>query len=362
MRIKPTKLLEKMVVNHRFLTVGIVFALRRGEELMRHAMLNSLVITAILAGIVPGHGALGSVQSPSSLQAPAPAAVKPGEKVKADAAENARRRRAPSSFFSQIKQEILAKFRPVDRGHNINFTEAESLLMQSKTTQEKVFNEDFEAKMRQKYLEQVKPFEAAALNPIWRPRYWEVQRYEDSRKGLARWTAREILDDQLHDFIKGGDSSSAPIRVLETARELSGGGRDESEPKLTEEQKIARAHRLDLPAAKEEARSEPVRLKTKINVLKQQGSIVFQNPVATTSVNGSTDEINVNMNKSFPKLTLNSQANYVVKGQMLNVSLNKKITDKVSLALDHYSWTGSKRGASGEKSMERARVSYSVSF
>lgn len=326
---------------------------------MHRAMLASLTIVAMLLGILPGSGALGSVERPSYLQAPAPL-NKAAELPKTESAEA--KRRNPSSFFARIKQEVLAKLRPVDKGHNIDFNAAASLL-NSKTTIQKVFNENFEEKMRNQYAAQVLPFEATATNPIWRPRHWEMQRYEESRQGLAKWTAREVLDDQLHDFIKGGDSDSAPIKVLETAQELSGGGRDDNEPtKLTEEQKIARAHRRDLPPVAEEEQKIPTRLKTKINVIKQHGSIVFQNPVATTSVNGSSEEINVNMNKEFPKITLGSQANYHVKGQVMSLSLNKKITDQVSLALDHYSWTGGKRGGSGEKSKEQARVNYSVSF
>ena len=326
---------------------------------MHRAMLASLTIAAILTGILPGSGALGSVERPSYLQAASPSA-KPAELPAVTGEEVRNQRRKPSSFYARIQQEILSKLRPVDKGHNINFSEAEALL-NSKTTIEKVFNEDFESKMRQHYAAQVSPAEAVATNPIWRARYWEMQRYEQSREGLAKWTAREVLDDQLHDFIKGGDSDSAPIKVLETARELSGGGRDDGERQLTEQEKIARAHRRDLPPVQEEQRT-PTRLKTKINVIKQHGSIVFQNPVATTSVNGSAEEINVNMSRSFPKITLSSQANYVVKGQMMSLSLSKKITDQISLALDHFSWTGSKRGASGEKSKEQARVNYGISF
>jgi hypothetical protein len=325
---------------------------------MRRAMLASLTIVAMLLGILPGSGALGSVERPSYLQAPAPL-NKAAELPKTETAEV--KPRKPSSFFARIQHEVLAKFRPVDKGHNINFNEA-AVLLNSKTTIEKVFNESFEEKMRNQYAAQVKPHEATATNPIWRPRHWEMQRYEQSREGLAKWTAREVLDDQLHDFIKGGDSDSAPIKVLETAQELSGGGRDEAEPKLTEEQKLARAHRRDLPPVADEEQKIPTKLKTKINVIKQHGSIVFQNPVATTSVNGSSEEINVNMNKEFPKITLGSQANYLVKGQVMSLSLNKKITDQVSLVLDHFNWTGGKRGAQGEKSKEQARVNYSVSF
>lgn len=326
---------------------------------MQRAMLAALLIVALGIGMLPGSGALGSVERPNLLQAASPEA-RPAAAPAVPAGEVAAQRRKPSSFYARIQSEILAKLRPVDKGHNINFSEAEALL-HSKTTIEKVFNENFEEKMRNQYLGHVAPHEAIALNPIWRARHWEMQRYDASREAVAKWTAREVLDDQLHEFIKGSDRDSAPIKVLETAQELSGNGPDrDAEPKLTEKEKLARAHRRDLPQQQEER--TPTKLKAKINVIKQHGSLVLQNPVAETSVNGSADEINVNMNKSFPKLTLTSAANYVVKGQMFNFNLTKKITDQVSLALDHYSWSGSKRGSAGEKSKEQARVNYSVSF
>lgn len=327
---------------------------------MQRAMLAALLIVALGIGMLPGSGALGSVERPSYLQAASPEA-RPAAAPAVPAGEVSAQRRKPSSFYARVQREILAKLRPVDKGHNINFSEAEALL-HSKTTIEKVFNENFEQKLRNQYLGHVAPHEAIALNPIWRARHWEMQRYDASREAVAKWAAREVLDDQLHEFIKNSDRSSAPIQVLETAQELSGNGRDKgAEPKLTKEEKLARAHRRDLPQEQKEERV-PTKLKAKINVIKQHGSLVLQNPVAETTVSGSSDEINVNMNKQFPKITLSSAANYVVKGQMFNLNLTKKITDQVSLALDHYSWSGSKRGSSGEKSKEQARVNYSVSF
>lgn len=330
---------------------------------MHRAMLATLLIVAIALGALPGSGALGSVERPEFLHPTAlrpTASLAPASAAPEVTASEIRKARRPAGLYARMQQDVLARLRPVERDRTIDFDEAGAML-NSKTTIEKVFDDDFEKKMRGQYAAQVKPFEATANDPIWRARSWERRRLEEGQQNLAKWTAREVLDDQLKDFISGGDKDSAPIKVLETAQELSGNAPDKKEEKLSPEEKAARAHRRDLPQVAQEERT-PTKLKAKINVIKQHGSIVLQNPVAETSVNGSADEINVNMNKSFPKITLSSAANYVVKGQMFNLNLTKKITERVSLALDHYSWSGSKRGSAGETSKEQARVNYSVSF
>jgi len=328
--------------------------------------LAAILIFSLISGLQPAGVALGSVEKPKALQiyGPPPALAEPGklaaESAKAEKAQKAADRRI-SSFYARVKQEILAKFRPIERDDPIDFDAAEKMLS-SKTTLEKIFNDDFEKKMRAEYASKVLPFEATATNPIWRARHWEQKRYEEGRNSLAKWTAREVLDDQLKEFLHGGDSDSAPMKVLSTARELSGGGDDKAEPALTEKEKAARAHRRDLPVAAAEEETIATKLRTKINVLKQHGSLVFQNPVATATVNGSREDVTANINKEFRKLTLRSALNFGVKASELNFNVNKKITDEVSLDFDHYSYTGGKKGAAGESSREQARVNYSLSF
>lgn len=257
----------------------------------------------------------------------------------------------------------LAKLRPVARQGEIDFNEAEKTL-NTKTTNEKIFDHDFEKKMREEYSRKVTPYEGTATDPIWRPRHWEEKRYIDGKKDLAQWTAREVLDDQLHDFINGGDQASAPMKVLSTAHKLSGGeDKDSGTPKMTEKERIARAHRRDLPAIVQEEESVPTKLKTKINILKTTGSLVFSNPIATTSINGNKDDgVSLNMDKEFRKITLKSNLKYMAKEERLDFNLNKKITERVSLDLDHASYTGSKRGSGGEKTREQAKLNYSLSF
>jgi len=322
---------------------------------MLRATLAIILILSVIQGLQPVNQALGSVEPLKPV--PLEPSVSPGKVAE----EKKGARQLSSLFFARIKQDILAKFRPVERSNSIDFDAAEKALS-SKTTIEKVFNEDFEKKMRAEYAGRVQPFESTATNPIWRARHWEKKRYEDGQNNLASWTAREVLDDQLREFFHGGDKDSAPMKILSTAHKLSGGDSDDEAPKLSKEEKIARSHRRDLPPAKEEEESTPTRLKTKINVIKQQGALVFSNPIATTSVNGSREDVSVNMNKEFRQLTLRSNLNYGVKEARFNFNVNKKITDEVSLDLDHYAYTGGKRGASGEKSKEQAKVNYSVSF
>ena len=152
------------------------------------------------------------------------------------------------------------------------------------------------------------------------------------------------------------------MKVLSTAHKLSGGGGDKDEPSMTAKEKAARAHRRDLPPLAAEEERVPTRLKTKINVVKQQGALVFQNPIAIATVNGSKDDVTANINREFRKLTLKSAVNYGMKDSVLNFNVSKKITEQVSLDLDHYSYTGGKKGTSGEKTKEQAKVNYNLSF
>jgi hypothetical protein len=319
-----------------------------------------LLLVASSIGLIPGRFAMGSIENPGSAL-PAPVDMHPAAVAAATPRKKANRR--ISSYFSDLQAAVFAKFRPVQHEQPIDFNEATALL-NSKTINEQIFNKDFSGKMKGEYAGRVKPFEETANDPLWRPRYWETQRYEDSREGLARWTTREVMEDQLKDFFNHGDKDSGAMKALATARSLSGGEEEKpAEPVLTADQKIARAHRTDLPAATPEADEvTPTKLKTKLNVLRQNGSVVFTNPVATTELNGNRDDISMNMHRDFKKLSLHSNLAFGMKDECLNLNVNKKITDRVSLDLNHYNYTGSTRGSSGEKTREQAKVNYSLSF
>ena len=326
---------------------------------MTRATLAILLILSVLNGLQPIEAALGSVERPRAPEAYGPSRAPAAGLSKIASAKKSQRR--ISSFYARIKQEILARLRPVERSEIVNFDEAEKMLS-SKTASEKLFDKDFEKKMRVEYANKVQPFEGTVSDPIWRARYWEQKRYEDGNNSLAKWTAREALDDQLNDFIHGGDTDSAPMKVLSTAHKLSGAEDPDDKPSMTPAERAARAHRRDLPPVAAEEEKVPTRLKTKINVVKQQGALVFQNPVAMASVNGSKEDVTANINREFRKLTLKSAVNYGMKESVLNFNVNKKLTEQVSLDLDHYSYTGGKRGSTGESSKEQAKVNYQISF
>jgi hypothetical protein len=321
---------------------------------MPRAMLATIVILAIVTGLMPGGPALGGIERPLVVVG-----------SKSPSAQSKKSRKI-NSYYSRLQQDVLAKLRPVEREEPIDFNAAERVLNSKSSALQKIFDNDFEKKMRDEYSKKVSPFEQTATDPVWRARSWEVQRYEDGRKDLANWTTREVLDDQLKEFVQGGDQSSAPIKVLYTAQELTGGGHEppSSGDSMTLEQKQARAHRKDLPPlAQAEEEKVPTKLRTKVNLLKANGSLVFSNPVATTSLKGNKDEgFSVGMDREFRKLTLKSNLTYGVKQECLNLNVNKKITDRVSLDLDHATYTGGKTGPSGEKTREQARVNYSMSF
>src|SRR5690606_20145872 len=85
---------------------------------------------------------------------------------------------------------------------------------------------------------------------------------------------------------------------------------------LTEEERIARAHRLERSGVEEEEEEViPTRLKAKLNLLKTQGQLTFTNPVVTTSVEakaGSGDNLSVELNRGFSELEMHSRVRYAV--------------------------------------------------
>jgi len=186
----------------------------------------------------------------------------------------------------------------------------------------------------------------------------------DGRSGLAKWTAHEVMEDQLKSFFSGADKNSTAMKAISTARALSGGEEEKpKEKKETPQEAAARAARTDLP--KNVAQDEevtPTKLKTKMNLLKQNGSVVFTNPLATTEMNADKDEVSMNMHRDFRKIQVSSNLAYAIRQGVLKFNVNKKITERVSLDLDHYNYTGDHADGNGYKSREQARVNYSLSF
>jgi hypothetical protein len=317
-----------------------------------------ILLTATATGLLPGRFAVGSIGNSSiaAVDATTQAPVLSGASLR-------ELDRNVSSYADAADgSQVLASLRPVRHDNSINFDEASSLL-QNKTLNERIFNKNFTGKMQGEYLGRVKPFEHTANDPLWHPHYWETQRYEDGREGLARWTAHEVMEDQLKDFFAGADKNSSAMKAISTARSLTGGGDEKPVVKKeTPEQLAARAARTDLakPAAQEEV--IPVKLRTKLNLLKQNGSVVFTNPVATTEMNANKDEVSMNMHRDFRKIQVSSNLAYGVRQGVLNFNVKKKITDRISVDLDHYNYTGEHADGNGYKSREQARVNYSMSF
>lgn len=332
-----------------------------------------LAITAILlaGGLFQGWTALGQVTEPF-MRIPAGVSVikADGTLVPAVAQQPARK-----SGRAARKQTSVAKlvppmnmdFRPVDRFESVDFDEAERMLSR-KTFIEEVYDEDMQRNFINQYRSEVEPFEKTANNPLRRARSWEMKDYDNKRAEMAKWASREILNDQIKDFFRKGDKNSAPMQVMGTLKDLSNGGKeDPAEQKLTPEEKAARAHRHDLPqVTKAEEEKIPTKFKTKLNVLRRSGTLLFTNPIVTTAINlkagNRDDNMVVEMNREFTKLTLNSRLKYEVDRSLMNFNLNKRITDRISLDMNHMQFTGSKRGDNGEKRSDTAKLLYSVGF
>lgn len=266
-----------------------------------------------------------------------------------------------------VSSQSFRKFRPVEKREEVDFDEAERVLSH-KSFIENVYDKEMSRRFHDQYRSEVLPFEQKATNPYRRARSWEMEAYDQKREELAKWGAREVMNDQLKEFLRGGDKNSAPMQVINTMKEVSGGGpEDPAEKKLTPEERAVRAHRMDLPiltTADEE--KIPTKLKTKLNLLRGRGQLAFYNPIVTTTLNlkagRGDDNFVVEMNRDFRKITLNSSLRYEVDRSLMNFNLNKKITDRISLDMAHRQYTGSKRGERGEKSAETAKLMYSVGF
>jgi hypothetical protein len=309
----------------------------------------SLAITGVFTAV----NALGAFSAPYQWKAEDSTVcntVEPGSKPVA------------AQKVAKKASQDFARFRPVDRFEIAKDADA---LLTSKTSIEALYDKEFTKHIQSEYNNRVAYYERVVETPYRKADTWDYSRYNNSRNDLAKWMTREILNDQMKSFFQRGDKASAPMQVLSTMRELSGGNPTEEETnRLTPEQKIARAHRLDLPKVEEEEYI-PTRLKTKMNMLKGTGQLRFQNPVVETSLNVSArgdDRVSVDMNKDFKKLTMKSNLRYGVQKRMVQMNVNKKITDEVSLDLSSERYTGGKRGAGGEKSREAAKLTYSLSF
>lgn len=319
---------------------------------MTKRFLAIIAITAIAGPAIWGELAVGSIRNPAALESPQATQTQPANK-----------QQKKPSLISRIKSS-LARFRPVAKKNA--YLNQDSLA--DRRTIDEVFDEDMSDRLQARYNENVAPLERNALNPYRRASFWETERYEQSRKDLAQWTLKEIGKDQLKDFERrarrNSNAFNAVASVAASDLKVEAGKKEEPQSAMTEEERIARAHHMDAPAQEEEP-SIPTRLKAKLNVIKARGQLTFSNPVVTTMVEGgagSGENLAVEMNREFHSLEMRSKVRYGVDESVINFVVNKKITEEVSVDLDSHRWTGSKRGASGEKKRETAKVVYSISF
>jgi hypothetical protein len=310
----------------------------------RKSTIAGFTLVALTAGLLSDNSAQGEIPSPNQLQF----AQRELATVATQSSPPARRNRN------------FRQFRPIARADLL-----ESSVQQSKTTVEQIFNREFTKRMLSHYQSSVQPHEKRAMDPYRRASKHEMQQYFDSRRGMARWTAKEALNTQLKEFFRKSNRDSAPMQVLSVFKDIGQHDQQEAQ-KLSPEQKIARAHRLDLPKQEEED-VIPTRLRTKLNLIYGRGQLNFQNPIVQTAVNvdvsGPNESLTLDMNKDFKKLTLRTRASYGVEKKLLTFNLNKKITDKIYLDLDSARRTGG--GNSSESTARRnesARLTYSVSF
>ncbi|MGE3260505.1 MAG: hypothetical protein AB7K68_01890 [Bacteriovoracia bacterium] len=311
----------------------------------------ALVSLSVAGGLLYGWNASGQVPEPFFRVPASPAKV-------------------VSTNTASTREQSLKSFqslRPVDRSNEVDFDEAERVLSR-KSFLEEVYDKDMEQNFRDHYRSEVEPFEKTANNPYRRARSWEMKDYDSKRAEMAKWASREVLNDQIKDFFRKGDKNAAPMQVMGTLKDLSNGGaEDADERKLTPEEKIARAHRKDLPQiTRAEEEKIPTKFKTKLNILRRSGTLLFTNPLVNTAINlkagNRDDNMVVEMNRDFHQLTLSSRLKYEVDRSLMNFNLNKRITDRISLNMEHMQFTGAKRGDSGEKASETAKLLYSVGF
>lgn len=316
---------------------------------MTKKFLAIIAVAAIAAPFLKGSQAVGSIRMPTSLESPQAAPRKDQKKP---------------SLVSRIKSS-LARFRPV--AQKDAYLNQDSLA--DRRTIDEVFDDGMSERLEARYKEAVAPLERDAVNPYRRASFWEMERYEQSRKDLAQWTLKEVGKDQLKDFERRARRNSGAFDAVAsvTSTDLKADENKKQKSRsagLTEEQRIARAHQMDAPV-KEEEPSTPTGLRAKLNVIKARGQLTFSNPVVTTMVEGgagSGENLAVEMNRDFHALEMNSKVRYGVDESVVNFVVNKKLTEEVSVDLNSQRWTGSKRGSAGEKKRDTAKVVYSISF
>jgi hypothetical protein len=343
-----------------------VFCRPPEQDRMRKVSLSLVLLALAVAGSECPR-AMAAARTPSmAVSDPSNPVQIPRQRV------NVEQLKPSASFFTQIKQRF-SRFRPAWDQDALPMTGNEEIL-QGKNFLDQVYDSEMSQRMSDKYRDTVSRWERVAEDPTWQATRTQRQRYMDSQRDMAKWAMKEIGKDQLRDYLEarrrsgggglfsvvkdmGGGNSSLKRQEAEIARQKA------EDKKLSEEERIARVHRRD--AVSEEDEEEiPTKLRTKLNFLKARGQLSLQNSIvnATVEGGGSGDKLSLELFREFRKLELQSKARYNVDKSYIAVNVSKRITKEVAVDVSSERWTGAKRGDSGEKAKDSAKVTYSLAF
>ncbi len=238
----------------------------------------------------------------------------------------------------------------------------------NETTLDDLYTKDVTNNLRSKYQAEVVPVEKSVESPYRRARTWEVDRYNQNREELAKYTAKEVLSQRLKTIFNGADKSSGAMKVAQSvknvmAADMSAKEEEPVRPKSVQSSSIAPA----ASAAPQEEPAIPTRVKTKFNLVHGRGQVRFTNPIVTTSVNldvskKASNKVVVNLDKKIKPLDLESNVNYAAGQKVVAVNLKKAITSEISADVQSAHHTGDGQFVNGAKSQESVRMTYSVSF
>lgn len=311
-----------------------------------------------------------SDQAASAIRAPSSALQEPLSGREAPRSTYAGSATARPSFLSRLKARF-EKFRPVSRARSGLALSGNEEVLREQLFIDRIYDREMTARVRDQYAGAVRPFEEEALSSYQRASRREQEQYIQSRKDMASWVLKEVGKDQLKDFLRRGDSTNGTMKMLSSVEKMSSGEKKPSAAeqkaaaKLSESERIARAHRMDIPASEKKDEPIPTRVRARLNVLKAQGQVTLQNPIVTTMVEargGSGDNLAVEVNREFKDVGLNSRVRYAVDSNLLVFNVNKQLTDEVVLDLNSEQYTGGTGNFAGEKRRETAKVTYSLSF
>ncbi|NUM87622.1 MAG: hypothetical protein HUU37_00320 [Bdellovibrionales bacterium] len=235
----------------------------------------------------------------------------------------------------------------------------------NETSLDDLYTKDVTNNIRSKYQAEVAPAERSVESPYRRARPWEVDRYNQNREELAKFTTKEVLSQRLKTIFNGADKTSGAMKVAQSVKNVMAADMKE------EEQPPKAPKKAPMVSSSASARAEeapiPTRLKTKFNFVHGRGQVRFTNPIVSTSVNldvsgKAADKVIVNLDKKIKPLDMESSVNYAATKKVVAVNLKKAITKEISADVQSAHQAGDGQFTNGAKSQESVRMTYSVSF